>query len=276
MNTIPDVFDRQAYILRQSRASGNAVAQLDAQITAELMDRLTLINRSFERALIMAPRAETFATALAASEKFGKIVAQQLQLTDHLNLASASFDAVISLLDLHTINDVPGYMAQIAHALAPDGLAMFAFFAGESLLELREAWLQAEQLVSSGASPRVAPMIDLREAGGLLQRAGLALPVADVDRATLRYSDAMSLMREIKSLGFSNCMTGRLRHVTMPRLLLQSALAYPADADGRISATVEIAWATAWKPHPSQQQPLKPGSAKARLADALNVQETKP
>ena len=139
--------------------------------------------------------------------------------------------------------------------------------------ELREAWLVAEQQVTGGASPRVAPMIDLRETGGLLQRAGLALPVADVDRATLRYSDAMSLMREIKALGFANCMVGRSRRFMTPRLLFQAATSYPSDADGRISATVEIAWAAAWKPHPSQQQPLKPGSAKARLADALKVGE---
>ena len=116
-------------------------------------------------------------------------------------------------------------------------------------------------------------MIDLRETGGLLQRAGLALPVADVERTTVRYADAMSLMREIKTSGFANCLAGRANGSPRQSLLMQAAMAYPADADGRISATIEIAWAAAWKPHASQQQPLKPGSAKARLADALKVED---
>jgi SAM-dependent methyltransferase len=275
MNTAPQVFDRAVYLERQSRASGDAVRLLDTRIAEELRDRLLLINRSFERALILAPRAEQFAAAMRDTGKFQHVETRAPQQSDNLNLAASSYNAIISLLDLHAVNDVPGYMAQIAHALEPDGLALFAFFAGESLRELREAWLVAEQLVRGGASPRVAPMIDLREAGGLLQRAGLALPVADVDRAILRYSDAMSLMREIRDMGFSNCLSGRVRHLTTPGLLFHTATSYPADADGRISATLEIAWATAWKPHASQQQPLKPGSAKARLADALKVGEEK-
>jgi SAM-dependent methyltransferase len=271
MNTAPQVFNRALYLERQSRASGEALAILDARVTEEMLDRLTLINRSFARTLVIAPRADHFASEIEKTGKFKTVVARHPTDSDDLKLAPSSFNAVISLLDLHTVNDVPGYMAQIANALEPDGLALFAFFAGESLRELREAWLVAEQQVTGGASPRVAPMIDLREAGGLLQRAGLALPVADVDRAVLRYSDAMSLMREIKALGFSNCLIGRGRHLTTPGLLFQAATSYPSDADGRVSATIEIAWATAWKPHESQQQPLKPGTAKARLADALSA-----
>jgi SAM-dependent methyltransferase len=271
MNTAPQVFDRILYIERQSRASSEGLALLDSRIVEELQDRLVFINRNFENAIIIAPRAEQFTDALRASGKFGTLSTQAPGVSDSLEIAPLSCNAVFSLLDLHTVNDVPGYMAQVANALKPDGLALFAFFAGETLHELREAWLTAEQHVTGGASPRVAPMIDLREAGRLLQRAGLALPVADVDRTTLRYSDAMSLMREVKGLGFSNCMHARARHVTTPGLLFQCATAYPPDGDGRISATVEIAWATAWKPHESQQQPLKPGSAKARLADALKL-----
>jgi SAM-dependent methyltransferase len=275
MNTAPQVFNRALYIERQSHASGDAVGLLDARVAEELLDRLMLINRNFERALVIAPGAEFFMRAIQDTGKFGAVIAQEASVSDNLHLAPASFNAVISLLDLHSVNDVPGYMAQVSNALEPDGLAMFAFFAGESLRELREAWLVAEQQVTGGASPRVAPMIDLRESGGLLQRAGLALPVADVDRATIRYSDAMSLMREIKALGFANCLVGRSRRFMTPGLLFQAATSYPSDADGRISATVEIAWAAAWKPHASQQQPLKPGSAKARLADALRVGEMK-
>ncbi len=252
---------------------GDGKVLLQNRLCEELLDRITLINRRFDRTLIIAPEAAVYAEALQATGKFAAIETRKSEASDNLHLAAASPNAIISLMDLHTVNDVPGYMAQVAHALEPDGLALFAFFAGETLRELREAWLEAEQAARGGASPRVAPMIDLREAGGLLQRAGLALPVADVDRFTLRYSDAMSLMREIKTLGFANCLEGRSRNITSAQLLFQAATAYPADLDGRIPATIEIAWATAWKPHASQQQPLKPGSAKARLADALKVNE---
>lgn len=270
----PQVFNRSLYLARQSSAMGDGKVLLQNRLCEELLDRITLINRRFDRTLIIAPEAAVYAEALQATGKFAAIETRKSEASDNLHLAAASRNAIISLMDLHTVNDVPGYMAQVAHALEPDGLALFAFFAGETLRELREAWLEAEQAARGGASPRVAPMIDLREAGGLLQRAGLALPVADVDRFTLRYSDAMSLMREIKTLGFANCLEGRSRNITSAQLLFQAATAYPADPDGRIPATVEIAWATAWKPHASQQQPLKPGSAKARLADALKVGET--
>jgi SAM-dependent methyltransferase len=275
MNSAPQVFDRALYIDRQHSASGEALTLLHQRVSEELSDRLMLINRSFEQTLLIAPQAAHFAKDLGETGKCGAIECRAPVASDNLNLPTASCNAIISLLDLHGVNDVPGYMAQVSNALEPDGLALFAFFAGETLRELREAWLHAEQQLTGGASPRVAPMIDLREAGGLLQRAGLALPVADVDRASVRYPDAMSLMREVKKLGFNNCLSGRTKHFTTPSLVMQAAMAYPADADGRITATIEIAWAAAWKPHPSQQQPLKPGSAKARLADALKVDEGK-
>jgi hypothetical protein len=271
--TAPLVFDCSLYLARLKEASGDALRLLDQRVAEDLSDRLIPINRRFEKALIIAPRASGFEVALKRTGKCDVIETQALQANDNLGLKPNSLNAVFSLLDLHAVNDVPGYMAQVSNALLPDGLAMFAFFAGETLRELREAWLDAEQQLTGGASPRVAPMIDLRETGGLLQRAGLALPVADVDRCTLRYANAMTLMREIKTLGLANCLQGRSRKLTSPRLLMQAAMAYPAQADGRITATIEIAWATAWKPHASQQQPLKPGSAKARLADALKVNE---
>lgn len=275
MTSAPQVFDRALYIDRQANASGAGLALLDARIAEELQDRISLIKRDFEEAALIAPRPETLVAALNATQKFKQITSVAPKLSDDLQLGAQTFSAIFSVLDLHTVNDVPGYMAQVARALKPDGLAVFAFFAGETLRELREAWLVAEQAVSGGVSPRVAPMIDLREGGGLLQRAGLALPVADVDRATLRYADAISLMREIKSLGLANCLHGRKRSLVIPGMLFQAATSYPSDADGRISATIEVAWAMAWKPHSSQQQPLKPGSAKARLADALKVGEVK-
>jgi SAM-dependent methyltransferase len=273
MTTAPQVFNRTLYMARQTSASGEAVGLLDARIAEELQDRMSVINRNFETVLLIAPRPQVFTEALTHTGKIQTLDTQQSRSSDNLELQAETYNAVISLLDLHAVNDVPGYMAQVARALKPDGLAVFSFFAGETLRELREAWLEAEQQITGGVSPRVAPMIDLRETGGLLQRAGLALPVADVDRATLRYADAMSLMREIKALGFANCLCGRSQKFITPGMLFQAATHYSSQADGRIAATIEIAWATAWKPHPSQQQPLKPGSAKARLSDALKVNE---
>ena len=247
---------------------------LDQRIADELSDRLEVINRHFDAALLIAPRHEALANHLASTAKFGTLLTREPSAEDNLALAPQSLNAAISLLDLHAINDVPGYMVQIALALKPDGLALFCFFAGDTLRELRECWLMAEQELTGGASPRVAPMIDLREAGGLLQRAGLALPVADTDRLTLHYADALSLMREVKLLGFSNCLLGRNSKFSSRRMLLKVAETYTRDFSnpgGRIAATLDIAWALAWKPHESQQKPLQPGSAKARLADALKV-----
>ncbi len=277
MNGLPQVFDRALYLARNARASGEAVGLLDARVAEELGERLSVINRNFGSGLLIAQRPDLARGVMLAHGKCEKVDSVAPRIDD-LGLKPASHNLVVSLLDLHAVNDVPGYMAQVAAALEPDGLAVFAFFAGDSLRQLREAWLIAEQEITGGASPRVAPMIDLRETGGLLQRAGLALPVADVDRLPLRYADALSLMREIKTLGLSNCLVGRAHHLTSRRMLLRAAEISTrdfAEADGRIPATLEIAWAMAWKPHPSQQKPLKPGSAKSRLAEALKVSEEK-
>jgi SAM-dependent methyltransferase len=197
---------------------------------------------------------------------------------DDLGLGPESFDAVLDILDLHAVDDVPGRLAQIRRALRPDGLFLGCLFAGATLGELRQAWLAAELEMTGGATPRVAPMIDVRELGALLQRAGFALPVADVDRFTVRYDDALALMREIAGLGMSNVLAARSRRPVTRGLLAAAARHYQAnfaDPDGRIRATVEIAWATGWAPHESQPRPLKPGSAAARLADALGVREEK-
>ena len=278
MNGTPLLFDRALYLARQRSASSDALAQLDQRLSDELIDRLSMINRHFGKALLIAPRPHAIAMALQQSDRIEQVETSAPSNAEHLQLMAENYDAVISLIDLHTVNDVPGYLAQCATALKPDGLAMAGFFAGETLRELRESWLAAEQFILQGASPRVAPMIDLRETGRLLQRAGLALPVADIDRVTLRYADAFALMREIKTTGHANCLADRSTRFTSRRLLTAVASHYAshfANADGRITATLDIAWAMAWKPHASQQQPLKPGSAKARLADALKVDETK-
>ncbi len=269
--SVPLIFDRKLYLARQARASGEAVALLDARIAEELADRLSVINHLFGHAILITERPQRAMEALQRSGKISRITSLAPSADDDLKLDDAGADAIFSLLDLQTVNDVPGYLAQIATALRPDGLAMLGFFAGDSLAELRRAWLEAESQHSGGVTPRVAPMIDLRETGGLLQRAGLALPVSDLDRVVLRYADAFSLMREIKALGFSNALIGRSNTFTSRRLLLAAAEACGTAPDGRVPFTIEMAWAMAWKPHPSQQQPMKPGSAKARLADALKI-----
>ena len=249
---------------------------LDQRIAEELAERLAIINRSFADTALVAAHPDTSREILVQSGKCFNISVLSPSPDDILNCADESLDCLVSLLDLQTINDVPGHLAQAARALRPDGLALFAFFAGETLLELREAWLTAEAELTGGATPRVAPMIDLRESGALLQRAGLALPVADMDRVTLRYDNALALMAEIKAAGFSNPLIGRTSRITPRRLVQRVAQVYQerfADPDGRIRVTLEVAWAMAWKPHASQQQPLKPGSAKMRLADALRVKD---
>lgn len=272
------IFDRPVYVARTRRATGEAARLLDQHVAGDLAERLSVINRTFDTAALITTRPSTSGDILREGGKCLNVMVLSPSSEDTINLPEAGFDAVISLLDLHTINDVPGHLALAARALRPDGLALFAFFAGDTLRELRECWLAVESEITGGASPRVAPMIDLRETGGLLQRAGLALPVADLDTLTLRYDNAIALMQEVKALGFANVMTGRSLRLISRRFLQRVAELYRerfSDPDGRIRATVEIAWAMAWKPHASQQQPLKPGSAKARLADALRVVEQK-
>ncbi len=210
------------------------------------------------------------------SQKTSEIEIAAPQANDNLNLPENKYDAVFSLLDLHCVNDVPGHLAQLGRSLMPDGLLVVAFFAGDTLRELRESWLQAELEITGGVSPRVAPMIGVRELGGLLQRAGLALAVADMDNSEVRYADVFALMREVKSFGYSNPLTGRSRNLVSRRFITKVAEHYHAqntDPDGRIHATLELAWAMAWRPHESQQKPLKPGSATHRLAEALKAND---
>ena len=241
-----------------------------------MVERLTLINRSFDNALLIAPDRKDYAAPLRALGKFDAIRQQAPRADDSLDLARTHILPSSACLICIPSTMCRDTWRRSRNALKPDGLALFGFLRGRNLARIARG-LVAGRTGSHRRCyrPRVAPMIDLRETGGLLQRAGLALPVADVERTTIRYADAMSLMREIKTSGFANCLVGRSRRFATPSLFMQAAMAYPADADGRISATVEIAWAAAWKPHASQQKPLKPGSAKARLADALKVEEGK-
>jgi SAM-dependent methyltransferase len=179
-------------------------------------------------------------------------------------------------LALQFVNDLPGTLIQIRRALKPDGLLLAALIGGDSLIELREAFGEAESEVEGGASPRVAPFADVRELGGLLQRAGFALPVVDSDRLTVRYSTVLALMHDLRRMGATNMLRERrrtpLRRATLQRMTEIYARRF-TDPDGRLRASFEIVWLSGWAPHESQQKPLKPGSAAQRLADALGTRE---
>lgn len=274
----PALFDRALAAERRRRKAKPEPNVLTRTIAEELAERLSLVNRRFEKACLIAAEPEALAERLRETEQVAAIEARSPALSDDLGLEANRYDALFSVLDLHSVNDVPGALIQMRRALKPDGLLLGCLFAGGTLGELRQSWLAAEEAVTGGVTPRVAPMIDVRELGGLLQRAGLALPVADLDRTIVRYADAISLVHELRELGLSNTLIGRSRTPVSRRLLGAAVNHYHqhfADDDGRIRATVELAWFTGWSPHDSQQQPLKPGSAKARLADALKVEEKK-
>jgi SAM-dependent methyltransferase len=191
-------------------------------------------------------------------------------------LRDASVDLVVSGLALQFVNDLPGTLIQVRRALKPDGLFIAALIGGETLTELRQAFAQAEAEVEGGLSPRVAPFVDVRELGALLQRAGFALPVTDVDRVTVRYDSAFALMHDLRRMGAANVLAERRRSPLRRATLARTAEIYAArfaGSDGRLHATFDIVWLSGWAPHASQQQPLKPGSAQARLADALGANE---
>ncbi len=195
-----------------------------------------------------------------------------------LPFAEGSLDLVVSGLALHLVNDLPGALVQIRRALKPDGLLLAALLGGQTLTELRQAWLQAESETTGGASPRVAPFADVRDLGALLQRAGLALPVVDSEIVTVTYATPLALMRELKDMGASNMLSARHRRPVTRGLLMRASEIYTqrfALPDGRVPATFEVLTLTAWAPDESQPKPLRPGSAKTLLADALGTTERK-
>jgi hypothetical protein len=278
MQTPAPIFDRRLLAERLKRRQGGEPNILTRTIAEELVERLAFVNRKFETICLIAAEPEHISVRLADTGQVKSVETRLPAPGDDLSLEPARYDAVFSILDLQAANDVPGLLIQMRRALKPDGLLMACLFAGDTLTELRQSWLAAETIMAGGVSPRVAPMIGMRELGGLLQRAGFALPVADLDRTIVRYADAVALIHEIHQFGLSNCLSDRSRKPVTRGLLGAAVNTYQnnfCDADSRIRATIEVAWITGWAPHESQQQPLKPGSAKARLADALKVPETK-
>jgi SAM-dependent methyltransferase len=287
----PLIFDRALIRRRRRRAAalGPATFLLD-RVASDLADRLAAVLRRFDLVLDLGTPGEAVRAALASLGTVGTIVRASATPDDTakrpekfvaadeeaLPFGDGVFDLVVSALALQFVNDLPGVLIQIRRALKPDGLFLAALLGGETLTELRQAFAAAESEVEGGASPRVAPFADLRELGALLQRAGFALPVTDVDRVRVRYDSALGLIRDLRRMGATNALNARrrapLRRATLARMAEIYAQLF-ADADGRVRATFEIVWLSGWAPHPDQQQPLKPGSAKARLADALGTRE---
>jgi SAM-dependent methyltransferase len=270
----PVIFDRRLLRARLARAAaiGPATFLLDS-VADDIAERLSAVLRTFDTAVDLG--TPTAAVRRAIAERVGTVAAVVAD-EEALPFRDASLDLVVSALTLQHVNDLPGTLIQIRRALKPDGLFLAAMVGGESLAELRAAFAEAEAEVEGGVSPRVAPFADLRDLGALLQRAGFALPVTDVDRITVRYASPLALMHDLRRMGAGNALTERrrtpLRRATLRRLLEIYAERF-ADPDGRIRATFEIVWLSGWAPHHSQQQPQPPGSAKTRLADALRTQE---
>lgn len=283
--TGPLVFDRDLYRRRLARAvaSGDYPDFLLARAADDLEDRLGAVLRRFARgadlgtplpvaAAVLGAKAETL-WRMAESAGAGADLVGDLE---RLPLAPESVDLAASLLALHAVNDLPGALIQIRRALKPDGLFIGCLLGGRTLQELREALLAAEAETTGGVSPRVAPFADLRDMGGLLQRAGFALPVVDSELVTVRYRDLFGLLRDLRAMGWANALVDRRRSGLRRDTLLRAAQLYAerfADPDGRLRASFELVWVSGWAPHESQQKPLRPGSAKARLADALGVPE---
>ena len=274
MQAPPQIFDPALIRLHLDRRPANEPDFVTALVLGDLEDRLATLLRPFGRALIIGPDPEILpATGQSAHGSFPfQRLAAFTSAGELPDIEGESYDLIVSLLHLQGVNDVPGYLARLRAKLAPDGLLLAAALGGETLTELREAFLAADAKIQGGASARVAPFIQVRDAGALLQRAGLALPVTDVETHIVRYPHALALMAELKSLGASNPLTDRSRRPATRTLLTAAAEAYAgrdADPDGRIRATLEIIWLSGWAPHESQQQPLKPGSATVKLRDVL-------
>jgi SAM-dependent methyltransferase len=260
-------------------------------VAEELADRLAVVERRFDKAVELHGVTGVVANAAQATGKVGAMErietdadfagegeALSLAPLELPGLDDQSLNLVLSPLAAHLINDLPGYFIQIRRALKPDGLFLAAIPGSGTLSELRDCLLAAEIELYGGASPRVIPFADVRDIGGLLQRAGFTLPVVDQETYTVRYDTLFALMADLRAMGMTNPLLGRSGKPVSRRFFLRAAELYAeryADPDGRIRASFSVIYVSGWSPHESQQKPLKPGSAKARLADALNTEEIK-
>jgi SAM-dependent methyltransferase len=272
-STAPVLFDRALLRARQLRALrfGPATFLLD-RVADDMAERLHAVLREFKNAADVGTPGDQVGDALAGRvDQLARVDLPDVE-SEPLPLQPGSLDLAVSALAFQFVNDLPGVLAQIRRALKPDGLLLAAMLGGDTLTELRQSFAAAEAECEGGVSPRVAPFADLRDVGALLQRAGFALPVTDVDRIVVRYDSAFALMQDIRRMGATNIPVERRRTPTRRGTLLRMAQLYGerfADSDGRIRATFDVLWLSGWAPHESQQQPLKPGSAKAGLAEAV-------
>lgn len=295
MSTPPDhlVFDRELLRQRRDRAAPTASSHgfLLERMADEIVERLSFISRAFPVAADLGAHYGLLARRLADGARVGTIVSVEtsrellarcphpkVQADDEmLPFGDGTLDLVVSALALQHVNDLPGTLVQVRRALKPDGLFLGGMLGGETLRELREAFLVAEAEIEGGASPRVAPFVDVRDLGALLQRAGFALPVTDSDLVTVTYDTPFALMRDLRGMGATNVLLARRRTPLRRATLMRAAEVYAErfGREGRIPATFELLMLSGWAPHDSQQKPLPPGSAKVRLADALGVPERK-
>ena len=274
----PKLFDRALWLERRRRRGLPAPGTdfLHRAAVDSVQDRLSLVPRRFARAALVWPGAPVWAERLGALEAVEALEVAPVGETEVLPLEAGRFDLAVSGLTLHLADDPVGLLVQMRRALKPDGLLIAPMLGGETLAELRACLAEAEVAETGGLSPRVAPMGEIRQLGALLQRAGFAMPVADGERLEASYPDAPALMRELRAMGEANVMQGRRRAPLRRGVLARAAALYaerfPAG-DGRVRATFEIVTLTGWSPGPGQPEPKRPGSAKARLADALGVPE---
>ena len=284
---IPHVFDAALGRARLARAHRQGFVDfLLAQVAQDLAERLSVVARVFAVALDVGTPAPLLAEVLRRSSQVGTLVhmapapgANVMADPACLPCAPGCADLVVSALALQIVDDLPGALVQIRRALKPDGLFLGCMAGGRTLHELRTAFATAESDITGGASPRVAPFADLRDLGGLLQRAGFAMPVTDVDMVTVRYGSMLGLMRDLRGMGATSTLFARSRTPLRRAVLMRAVEIYGerfADADGRVRASFEMVWMSGWAPHDSQRKPLKPGSARMRLADVLGVSEIKP
>jgi len=289
MSSTPTIVDRPLLRARRQRAERIGAADfLVERVAHDMAERLSAVLREFDLAVDLGTPGDAVRRALVAGGKVGTVISASLWppasagawavVADEemLPFRDGAIDLVVSALSLHLVNDLPGVLVQIRRALRPDGLLLAALLGGETLTELRQALAQAESEIENGVSPRVMPFADLRDLGALLQRAGFALPVTDVERITVRYASPFALMHDLRRMGATNALVERrrtpLRRATLARMLEIYGERF-ADPDGRVRASFEIIWLSGWAPHQSQQQPLRPGSAQQRLADALGTIE---
>ncbi len=272
-NAAPILFDRPLLRVRQDRARrGGAATFLLDRVAEDLAERLQAVLREFNCAADIGTPGDQLRNALAGRlRQLARIDLPDIE-TEPLALRPEQLDLAVSALAFQFVNDLPGVLAQIRRALKPDGFLLAAMIGGDTLTELRQSFAAAEAELEGGVSPRIAPFVDLRDVGSLLQRAKFALPVTDVDRIVVRYASAFALMADLRRMGATNVLVERRRNPTRRSTLVRMAQIYGerfADSDGRIRATFDVIWLSGWAPHESQQKPLKPGSAKASLAEAV-------